>query len=215
MPATNFADVDLIQFSALPFFSESIQELDVSDCRLTDEGFSHLAMTAKPLALRRLKLSNTRISDRTIDLLNRWAPNLSDLDLGFQESISRDAIVRLGTIQTHLQRLKLVNMKQGVNGAMLTFEHQPRPPPMEQLELPWCAIRDLMILGLAKTFKTLRSVDLTGCHEVRSAGSLEASARANLSFAGVEPYVNEFEGLEHIDVLKPIMVFATRGYSVE
>lgn len=164
--ATAVSDADMSQLTQLPFFAEHLQELDSSDCKITDEGFASLSASQRPLALRKLRLANTHVTDRTLDLLSRRASCLLDLDLGFQEGISRDAIVRLGDTQTSLQRLKLVNMKHGVNGAMLAFEHKTRPPPLEQLEFPWCSIRDLMVLGLAKTFKTLKSIDLTGCHEV-------------------------------------------------
>jgi hypothetical protein len=180
--STAVSDADMVQLTILPFFADCLQELDASDCKITDEGFAQLSASTKALALRKLRLANTHVTDRTLDLLNRRATSLVDLDLGFQEGISRDAIVRLGETQTALQRLKLVNMKHGVNGAMLAFEHGPKPPPLEQLEFPWCSIRDLMVLGLPKTFKTLKSIDLTGCHEVSNHSLSTLSKMTSLTY---------------------------------
>jgi hypothetical protein len=111
-------------------------------------------------------LSDTTIGTATLKILNQIVTGLTDLDLGLQENLDRDDIVRIGEVQTRLRKLKIVNGKQGVNGALLTLEHQLNPPALESLELPWCSIRDLMIHGLSKTFRTLQAIDLTGCHEI-------------------------------------------------
>ena len=92
-----------------------------------------------------------------------YITGLTDLDLGFQQKLLRDDIVKLADSLPLLRRLKLVNMKGGVNGLLLAMENRGKPQNIEHLELPWCSIRDLMVMGLHKTFKQLHTVDISGC----------------------------------------------------
>jgi Leucine-rich repeat (LRR) protein len=189
---TAITDTELRDFLSLSCTQKEFKELDISGNKITDESFAVLTQTSKPLQLQKLHLSDTTIGTATLRILNQIVTGLTDLDLGLQEKLDRDDIVRIGTqaphtflfimftiveqivttqygvgeVQTRLRKLKIVNGKQGVNGALLTLEHQLNPPSLESIELPWCSIRDLMIHGLSKTFRTLQAIDLTGCHEI-------------------------------------------------
>jgi len=119
------------------------------------------------MALQKLNLSDTKVGASTLDAINSYCTNLTDFNLGFQH-VPRDSIVKMAEALPRLVRLKLVNMKEGVNGTILAMENRLFPQNIQQLELPWCSIRELMIMGLYKSFKNLDTIDLTGCLNVNN-----------------------------------------------